>query len=904
MIRMTRTLRLSLALTLFSVWPLSATGAKVEALKWEDDGESPALMIRVSGETSFVKTILEGGRRLRVTIRDTMLDGNAVDIPGRGVVKGVFPYIADNGHDVNVDLLLRESGSMEIQQADFGYRVVTAAVSASTSAADVVAARADEDETVASPSAGMTGGAATPAPTGAVGESGSATAMATGEPAGSPSQQPQPSGLIQLAQADQGNVLQEVVFSALPGGRVQIDLRMTGEPAQPGSFSTNRPPRIAFDFFDLKSALAENVIKVGVGAVESIVAVESEDRTRVVLNLLRPVSYETQVRADGITLVVASPSVDTTTATAAKSRYFAPQAERPPTHSVARVDFRRSPEGAGRIIVDLSDPAVAIDIREQAGEILVDFLDTQLPPELERRLDVIDFATPVQTVDAFTQGQNVRMVVSPMGNYVQSSYQAGNVFTLTVTPVVEGEEEERKVDEFGYSGERLSLNFQRISVRAALQVIADFTGLNFVTSDSVKGDLTLRLQDVPWDQALDIILQTRGLAMRQKGNVVWVAPAAEITALERQQLEASKEVRELEPLVSELIQVNYAKADDIANLLRSVKAVDTGIQQSLFGSVSVGQIETETNSLLSPRGNVTVDKRTNTILIQDTVSKIAEVRRLVSLLDKPVRQVMIETRIVLASDRFSREIGARLGFNRITLDAKAPGTDAIIGNSIISGSIEGTSAITGIGDVGDVNLGDGLQVDLPSSGVEGANPAAYALRIAKLGEGFAHLIDLELSALEAEGKGKIVSSPRLITNNQVAARIEQGQERIFTTNVLGVGSVVTKKAVLGMEVTPQITPDDRIVLDVFITKDDFEGATDPTINTKQIETQVLLDNGETVVIGGIFEESDDNEVVKVPVLGDIPVLGVMFRKTTVLRNRSELLFFLTPRIISPALNIR
>ncbi len=409
---------------------------------------------------------------------------------------------------------------------------------------------------------------------------------------------------------------------------------------------------------------------------------------------------------------------------------------------------------------------------------------------------------------------------------------------------------------------------------------------------------------MPWDQALDIILQTRGLAMRQKGNVVWVAPAAEISALERQQLEANKEVRELEPLVSELIQINYAKADDIANLLRSVKAVDTGIQQSLFGSVSVGQIETETNSLLSPRGNVTVDKRTNTILIQDTAAKITEVRRLITLLDKPVRQVMIETRIVLASDRFSREIGARLGFNRITLDAKAPGTDAIIGNSIISGSLEGASAIEGGGNVGAVNLNDGLQVDLPSSGVEGADPAAYALRIAKLGQGFAHLIDLELSALEAEGKGKIVSSPRLITNNQVAARIEQGQERIFTTNVLGVGSVVTKKAVLGMDVTPQITPDDRIVLDVFITKDDFEGATDPTINTKQVETQVLLDNGETVVIGGIFEETENDEVVKVPVLGDIPLLGVMFRKKTLLQSRSELLFFLTPRIISPELNIR
>ncbi len=938
-----RALRLGATLTLLSLaWalPLKATAAVIESLGWDGDGERVTLEVRLQGSAEYERTVLEKGRKLRVTFRDTSLAADAVDIAGQGNVKGVFPFVADNGRDTNVDILLRETGNLEIERTANGVLIHTAALGAEAAAAPAavatpaqsVAGASEEfmdepapaaaglaavgtpaqsvadasEQSMDEPAPAAAANVPTEAPVVQLAQIGEPEASA-GDAAADAAQSNEAAPLIQLAQADTGNALRDVTFSALPGGRVQIDLSMTRRPEQPGSFSTTRPPRLALDFFNTTSVLAENVVKVGVGAVESIVAVEAGDRTRVVLNLLRSVSYETQITDDGFTLVVGSPAADAVTATTTKTRVFAPPAERPAKHSINRVDFRRSPEGAGRVVVDLSDPTVAVDIREEAGEILIDFVDTALPEELERRLDVVDFATPVQTIDAFRQGDHTRLVVSPTGNYQQSSYQAGNQFTLTVAPIVEGEEEER-VDEFGYSGERLSLNFQRISVRAALQVIADFTGLNFVTSDSVAGNLTLRLQDVPWDQALDIILQTKGLAMRQKGNVVWVAPAGEIAALERQALEANKQVRELEPLVSELIQINYAKADDIANILRSVKAVDTGIQQSLFGSVSVGQIETESNTLLSPRGNVTVDDRTNTLLIQDTAEKISEVRKLIGLLDKPVRQVLIETRIVEANDDFAREVGVRLGFNRITTDARFPGSDAIIGDSFVSGSIEGTTAISGIGtdalpDSG-IDVGNGLQVNLPAAGLEGADPVGYAIRIAKLGEGFAHLIDLELSALEAEGRGKVIASPRLITNDQQQAKIEQGQERIFTTNVLGVGSVVTKKAVLGMEVTPQITPDDRVVLDVYITKDRFVSPTDPTIDTKQIDTQVLLDNGETVVIGGIFQEDIGDEIVKTPVLGDIPLLGVLFRKKTRFHFRSELLIFLTPRIINPALNVR
>jgi len=383
---------------------------------------------------------------------------------------------------------------------------------------------------------------------------------------------------------------------------------------------------------------------------------------------------------------------------------------------------------------------------------------------------------------------------------------------------------------------------------------------------------------------------------------VWVAPAAEVQAIERQQLEASKEVRELEPLVSELIQVNYAKAADIAKILKSVRAVETGVEQSLFGSVSIGTIETEENSLLSPRGNVTVDKRTNTLLIQDTAGKIRQVRTLIAELDKPVRQVLIETRIVEANDDFSRTLGARLGFQRLTNDARFPGSEGNLGDVVQSGSLEGTVPIHN--DQTIIANTDGLNVDLAAAGLSGDSAATYALSILKAGVGFAHLINLEISALEAEGKGKIIASPRLITANQQEARIEQGQERVFTTSVLGVGSVVTKKAVLGLEVTPQITPDDRIILDVFITNDTFVAANDDTLNTKQIDTQVLLDNGETVVIGGIYQQTDTENVSKVPILGDIPLVGNLFRKKARTDNRSELLIFLTPRIIDPALNVQ
>lgn len=695
--------------------------------------------------------------------------------------------------------------------------------------------------------------------------------------------------------------LEAITYSELPGGRLQVNFNTGAATIEPGVFRTNQPPRIVVDFFDTESAVAEAIQRVGFGAVESIVTAETDDRTRVILNLVAPVEFQQRQVDGGVVLVMSSPTDIQVTTRRQTPSAFEQVGARDLDFSVDNVDFRRTPDGGGQVTVKLNSPEIGVDVREEAGEIVVDFPSTDLPAELEKRLDVTDFATPVQSIDTFFTGSGARMIVSPVGEYSYSSYQVGDTLTLQLSPIAP-DEQEREPDEFGYSGERLSFNFQRISVRAALQVIADFTGLNFVTSDSVTGDLSLRLQDVPWDQALDTILQVKGLAKRQRGNVVWVAPAEEIAAKERQALEAQNQVTELEPLVSELIQINYAKAEDIASILKSVRAVDTGYQQSLFGSVTISQLETESNSLLSERGNVTVDPRTNTILVQDTRSKIREIRNLIARLDRPVRQVLIETRIVEANDDFSRNIGARLGFTRVTENARFPGaSDSNIGTVIGSSSIEDNDLVRTGGGVG--NRG-GVSVNLPSDGQGSATAASYAFTIAKAGAGFSHLIDLEISALEAEGTGKVIANPRLLTTDQNQAHIEQGQERVFTTSVLGEGSVVTKKAVLGLTVTPQITPDDRLVLDVFVTKDSFSATGDDTINTKQIRTKVLLDNGETVVIGGIYEQQQAESTTKVPLLGDIPLVGALFRKRNHFDNRTELLIFLTPRILDPALTAR
>jgi len=893
----------------------TALGAQLKQVEWQSDG-SDTLRVLVDGTTDSRTEVLDNGKRLRINLKGTSLGPNAVDVSGQGNVKGVFPYLAADGQSVHIDLLMREPSGLQVVATEYGFEVRPRSLTAepmTETAGNATAGSAVTQIAVSKNTAAPQPASNTPAPARStaaqipVSKNTAAPKRAadtpapeidiTAEPLVAQTDAPTDSSGSAAAQTSQYG-LNDIKFSALPGGVLQINLTTDGRPKEPGTFSTNKPPRIAFDFFGMQSNLDRNLIKIGKGAVESIATVQTDDRTRVVFNLVRPVPYKMELTDTGVVFLVENPDTAAARTARTKPKQFRDEVGSVP-YSIERIDFRRSKTGGGRIIVNLSDPKVGVDVQEKDGEIIVDFPNTRLPTELEQRLDVVDFATPVQTIDTFQDGSAVRMVVTPLGRQQHLAYQSGNVFNINVDPIL-AEEEEPEADEFGYSGERLSLNFQKISVRAALQVIADFTGLNFVTSDSVTGTLTLRLADVPWDQALDIILQTRGLGMRQTGNVVWVAPAEEIAARERAQLESQKQKGELEPLTSELIQINYAKAADIAQILRTVKAVDTGVQQSLFGSVSIGAIETESNSLLSPRGSVTVDDRTNAILIQDTAGKIKEVRKLIAELDKPVRQVMIETRIIEAFDTFTRELGARFGFTRLVNQAQGPG-GGTIGDTFTTGTLEGTRAIA---DGGIVAAGeDVLNVNLPANPIGDDSAASYALTIATAGLGFAQILDLEISALEEEGRGKIIANPRLITSNQQEAHIEQGQERIFTVNILGVGSVVTKKAVLGLTVTPQITPDDRVVLDVFITQDDFVSPVDPTINTKQIRTQVLLENGETVVIGGIYQQNIREGEVKVPLLGDIPLLGYLFKKKTKQDQRNELIFFLTPKIINPALNL-
>ena len=689
--------------------------------------------------------------------------------------------------------------------------------------------------------------------------------------------------------ADAEPTITRIDHTSLSGGRLQIDIYSSAALPAPRVFRTSAPDRIVLDFFGVRSQLKSSMIDVGRGAIENILIAQDEERSRMVINLISAVGFVSEAADNRLTLVV-DPVISVSgdgagTGTAGGQMGQTGQ----DSTRIGLIDFRRTPEGAGRVILEFDSEQALVDVHQHLGEIVLDISGGLLDDALVRRLDVIDFATPVQFIDAFATDSGARVVVMPRGEFEFASLQSGKRFTLDVSlKPVAGEGDQA----ITYSGKTISFDFQNIPVRSALQQIANETSLNFVISDSVTGDMSLRLKDVPWDQALDTIMQTKGLARRQQGNVVWIAPAEEITNQERLVLEASRQVSELEPLVSDLIQINYAKAEDIANLLKSVRAIEPSVQQSMFGSVSVAEVQTEENRLLSDRGSVTVDERTNSLLIQDTAQKIREIRELISELDRPVKQVLIETRIVEANEDFSRNIGVKLGLTGINSN-----TD--LGSMIGSGSLANTATVRndGISSSGDGSLG----VNLPAQGIGSVSPASYAFTLAKAGAGWASLIDLEISALEAEGNGKIVANPRLLTADKQEAHIEQGQERIFTTNTLGEGTVVTKKAVLGLTVTPQITPDDRVILDVFVTKDSFVSPTEENINTLQVRTQVLLDNGETIVLGGIYTQQTSESVSKVPVLGDLPVLGPLFRTKGILDNRRELLIFLTPRIINPVL---
>lgn len=671
--------------------------------------------------------------------------------------------------------------------------------------------------------------------------------------------------------------LDAVSHSALPGDRVQLTLQFSEPLAEePVNFTIDNPARIAIDLPGVGLNLAEKTQNIGVGMAHSVAAVEAAGRTRVVVNLVRSVSYEMELQGSNLLLtlgggVAAAPSVQPLAAAAAGDG----------SASIQNIDFRRGDNGEGRIIVRLSDPSVGVNMSQEGGQIVVDFLATALPSEMDRRLDVVDFATPVKEIDTKPYGGDTRMLVSTTSDqYDHLAYQSDDLFTIEVRPLSKQEQEDLRREKFGYTGERLSLNFQNIEVRAVLQLIADFTGLNLVASDSVRGNVTLRLKNVPWDQALDIILKARGLGMRQAGNVMMVAPQEEIAAREKLELESAKQVEDLAPLRTEFVQINYAKASDLAKLIR-----------------------TEQNDLLSGRGNVSIDERTNTLIVQDVSSSLEAIRGIVAKLDIPVRQVLIESRIVNAEESFTRDLGVQFGFSKATGDGQSkddPPRPNMFG--VVGGKLPGGVSLGGDGPVAGFDVGgsDGLMVNLP---VPGAT-STLGLAIGKIGT---YLLQLELSAMLAEGRGEEIASPKVITANQREAVIESGVEIPFQqATSSGATSVSFKKAVLGLRVTPQITPDNRVLLDLEVSQD-TRGAPDvlgvPPINTRKVSTQVLVDDGETVVLGGIYNQTDRKSLDRVPFFGDLPYLGWLFKKDRVERQRTELLIFVTPKILREDLSV-
>lgn len=675
-------------------------------------------------------------------------------------------------------------------------------------------------------------------------------------------------GGAQGAQAAE-NVLRHLDYSTLPGNRVEITLTLDKPVTQPESFKTSNPARIALDFMGARSALPQRSVDIGIGAINSVTTAEAGNRTRVVVELSQMVPYMTQVDGNEFHIMLQQPTAMVGAAqSAAASR--TDRAVDAGDRKITKIDFQGGPGGAGKIVVNLSDPSTAVDVRQESGKVVAEFMRTKVPARLQRRLDVTDFATPVQTIATTQRGDTARITITPSGTYDQIAYQADDTFTIEIKPISTAEKKERKKKAFEYTGERLSLNFQDIAVRSVLQLIADFTGTNLVVSDSVTGNITLRLQNVPWDQALDIILKTKGLGKRQRGNVMLVAPAAEIAAREKLELQSKQQIQQLAPLHSEFLQVNYAKAQDLAQLI--------------LGGGQKGR------SLLSERGTVNVDERTNTLIVRDTEQNLDDIRRLVSKLDIPVRQVLIESRVVIANDDFSNELGVRFGYSRDQGNLAGDGQGALVGGKLPGdvnfGQNTGFEVPAGSGN-------EGLLVDLPVTNAAGA----VGLAVGKIGS---YLLQLELSAMESENRGDVISSPRVITTNQKEAYIKQGVQIPFQrATSSGATSVQFKEAVLGLTVTPQITPDDRILLDLQVTKDSRGEETNagPAINTQAVGTQVLVSNGETVVLGGVYERTKNRTVNRVPFFGELPMVGWLFRNTVRVNNNSELLIFVTPKIL-------
>jgi len=674
----------------------------------------------------------------------------------------------------------------------------------------------------------------------------------------------------QLVAAD----LQSLDVAALPGDRVELKVTFDEPVLAPRGYTIEQPARIALDLPGVSSKLGVKNKELGVGNARSVTVVEAKDRTRLIINLTNLAPYSTRTEGNALYIVVgesassfaaaAQPAATVSSYAAAPEKQYAPR-----ERAIKAIDFQRGEQGEGNVVITLSDAALSPDIQDQGGKIRLGFAKTQLPESLRVRLDVKDFATPVQFVSAAESSGQANIVIEPSGSYDYLAYQADNKLTLSIKPLTQDEVERRKSESFAYSGEKLSLNFQDIDVRSVLQLIADFTDLNLVASDTVKGNITLRLQNVPWDQALDLVLKTKGLDKRKVGNVLLVAPADEIAARERQELEAQKQIAELAPLRRELIQVNYAKASDMAKLFQSV---------------------TSAEGATDDRGSITVDDRTNSIIAYQTQDRLDELRRIVAQLDVAVRQVMIEARIVEANVDYDKALGVNW-------------RGASVGDTsyVISGRGGNRVGAPGYGqnipNVQNPTPSLGNFVDMGAAGATSGFGIGFITNNA--------ILDLELSAMEKTGNGEVVSQPKVVTADKETAKILKGSEVPYQeASSSGATSTSFKEAALSLEVTPQITPDNRIIIEVKVTKDapDFSQAAStggvPSISKNEVNAKVLVSDGETIVIGGVFTNTQSKSVDKVPFLGDVPYIGRFFKRDLVQDKKSELLIFLTPRIMN------
>jgi len=672
--------------------------------------------------------------------------------------------------------------------------------------------------------------------------------------------------------------LESIEFASLPGDQTEIRMEFDSTPPEASGYTIEQPARIVLDMPGVTSALAKKHHALGSGNARRVSVIGVGDRTRAIVNLTSLVGYETRVEGNSLFVTVGAGNAGSETVAAAApavtQQQSAPRSSSASSSGgsqILEVDFRRGEDGGGQVMFRMSNPRVPVDVSNQGGKIRVEIRNTQLPSELRRRLDVRDFATPVSIIDAIQEGPHVVLTIAANGEYDYLAYQADETMTLNVQPLSEEKIAER-AEAFRFNGEKLSLNFQDIEVRSVLQLIADFTDLNLVASDTVSGRITLRLKNVPWDQALELILKTKGLDQRQVGNVLLVAPAAEIAAREKLELENQKQISELAPLRTEHLQVRYASAAEIF---------------ALFGG-------TDGASILSERGSAIVDERTNAIILTDTATNLENFRNIVAQLDIPVRQVLIEARIVTATANFSEELGIRWGGG--VIDRTNSGENAVR----VGGSLETLVELQDIvaDGAGDITSPADLIVDL---GVTSADASTFGIGVSQIGD---YILDLELSALATDGHAEVVARPKVITADKSAAKIESGVEIPFQeASSSGATSVSFKEAVLSLEVTPQITPDERIIMDLKVNQDTvgqvFAGV--PSINTNEITTQVLVDNGQTIVLGGIFQTDRNTTITKTPFLGDLPYVGRLFRRTLENDNKQELLVFITPRVIQDSI---